>query len=246
MGNLVKTISTTLTKEHLVYMLSEGWKELYGSYPSNDSLALLWAQVVLETGLKSCYNWNLGNVKRNGNHDYCMYRCSEIINGKEQWFDPPHPQTHFNAYESDIAGAKEYIQFISQRKRYRQAWQAVLKGDPTAFSHALKVAGYYTADEGLYTRGIVKLTNQFKKYMAAKPLQPATTKPPVEPVKTTVERPVVEPEPQLPDISEIQLIFDWNHKSHSLAVEDTPPLTLTFLEKIFSFILELIKSFSKK
>lgn len=169
MGKLFEDKLTKLNELEAAQYLAEAWNSLYGEYPSTESLAVLWAKTALETGRwKSihCYNW--GNIKKSANENYCMFRCSEIIKGKEQWFDPPHPQTWFRAYETATEGALDYLRFLSQNKRYAKAWEAVHKGDPALFCHELKAGGYYTASESLYTHGVVSLTNEFKKKIASK------------------------------------------------------------------------------
>lgn len=166
MGEFIKAEVKEISEGEATYALREGWKSIYDEYPSNNSLALLWAQWALETGRgKAIHCYNFGNLKRSSGDptDWTMYRCSEIIDNKEVFFDPPHPQTHFRAYRSVIDGAKDYILFLSKRKRYLKAWEEVKKGDPAAFGHELKVAGYYTANEARYTAIIVKVTNEFLK-----------------------------------------------------------------------------------
>jgi len=164
--------------------LREAWKRIYKSYPSNKSLALLWSQSALETG-RWCIirNYNFGNIKkRHANPKYkitddkcyfTMFKCGEVINGKHIMFDPPHVQTHFRSYMNAVEGAEDYIRFVSKKKRYVKAWKQVLKGDPVAYSKELGRAGYYTANEALYTKGVVRLTNEFlrkaKKLLAWKP-----------------------------------------------------------------------------
>src|SRR5690242_20203330 len=103
MGKLIEAKITTLSENEAVHILRESWFKLFNHYPSNDTLALLYAQSALETGRwKKIYNYNFGNIKRNGDEDYCMFKCNEIINGKTIWFNPPHRQTWFRAYPSAI------------------------------------------------------------------------------------------------------------------------------------------------
>lgn len=164
MGNLIENKITPLSEMDAGHGLNEAWKQLYGSYPSINSLALVWAQSALETGRwKSIHNFNWGNIKRSNDEDYCMYRCNEKINGKWVWFDPPHPQTWFRAYSSATEGACDYLSFLSKRPRYQKAWEAIEKGNVYNFGHELHQAGYYTADEQQYTHGLVSLTEEFKK-----------------------------------------------------------------------------------
>jgi hypothetical protein len=257
---LYKAAKTVLTKKTLINMLNEGWKELYGKYPKKESLAVLSAQVCIETGLKFCWLNNLGNIKRYGEHDWQAYRCSEIINGKEEWFDPPHKMTQFCAYLSPSQGAKEYIEFVSKRKRYQKAWQSVLAGDPKAYAINLHDAGYYTASVALYSKGCISLFNMFMKDIDSL-LDPNCvftsvnfecitedyfSKPTEQPTATVTEPEIVS---DLPDLSEfgIEIIpFNWTDESHLETIPDELPLTLTSLEKIFSLILQFIKMFQKK
>lgn len=163
MGQLIPAQVKQIGEGEAAYALREAWKKLYGDYPSNNSLALMWSQWALETGRgKAIWNYNFGNIKRSADEDYCMYRCNEDINGKLEWFDPPNKQTWFRSYSTAVDGAYDYIRFLSQKQRYQIAWAAVKAGDPAAFGHALKMAGYYTANEAQYTKGLVSLTNEFK------------------------------------------------------------------------------------
>src|SRR5690606_17074332 len=60
--------------------------------PSDDAIAKLLSQSRLETGHFSyCYNHNWGNVKRSPDKGpFHMIRCNEKLDGKWEWFDPPH------------------------------------------------------------------------------------------------------------------------------------------------------------
>jgi hypothetical protein len=161
---LVDAIKTNFSEEQLVYALKNAWIKIYNQEPKKESLAILYAQIAVEIGRgKECYNWNLGNIKKTENHKYCMFRCSEIIDGYEIFFDPPHPQTHFNAYENFEDGIFSYLNFLSKRTRYEKAWQEVISGNPIKYSAALKVAGYYTASLKIYTNAIISLFNEFMK-----------------------------------------------------------------------------------
>lgn len=160
---------TKLSEVDAVKALKEAFKNIYKSYPSNNTLAILYAQTALETGRFAkgfhCYNW--GNIKSRPDDGFywTMFRCSEVINGVNTFFDPPHDQCKFKAYKTAIEGAEDYINFLSKRKRYVAAWAALLEGNPEKYSHELKIAGYYTANEALYTKGVISLTNEFhRKY----------------------------------------------------------------------------------
>ena len=145
---------------------------LEGSTPSNARLVVLVAQSALETGRwKSIHCWNFGNVKAGPDYEwlYCQFRCNEVIDGKLQWFDPPHPQCNFRAFTSIDAGAVDHIRFLSGRKRYAAAWAAAKQGDPAAFVHALKVAGYFTADEVPYLKAVTSLFREYMLLLSGEP-----------------------------------------------------------------------------
>ena len=162
----------TLQEAEATYALREAWHKVYGQYPSDKSLGVLWAKSALETGRwKSIHCYNFGNIKKkrasstgpDDGHFFTMFRCGEIINGKNMMFDPPHYQTHFRAYKTVADGAEDYIRFVSQKTRYKKAWQKVIEGDPKGYAYELKIAGYYTASLELYTSGVVRLFNEFMK-----------------------------------------------------------------------------------
>src|SRR3990172_5873638 len=171
----VPCVITKLEEGEAVYALREAWKRIYGNYPTNKSLALLWSQWCLESGRgKFCRNYNFGNIKKRHSNAttkieddgslFAMFEnVGEIINGKQVIFQPPHLQTHFRAYKTVTDGAEDYIKFISQKKQYQKAWLAVIAGDPERFGHELKISGYYTASEQLYTKGIIRLTEEFMR-----------------------------------------------------------------------------------
>lgn len=127
-------------------------------YPSKESLAILLSQSALETGnWKSIWNYNFGNIKRIKDKTFTMFRCSEIINGKEIFFNPPHIQTHFLAHKDIQEGADFHINFLKNRTRYQKAWQCIINGNVKDYSHELKQAGYYTASEELYNKGLLRI-----------------------------------------------------------------------------------------
>jgi hypothetical protein len=45
--------------------------------------------------------------------------------------------------------------------RYQRAWDAVIDGDPRVFARELKLAGYYSDHEDVYTRSMVALAGGF-------------------------------------------------------------------------------------
>lgn len=85
-----------------------------------------------------------------------------LVNGlKEVWFYPNNSVCCFRAYDTLRDGAFDYFDLL--RKRFASAWPAVEAGDPAQFSHLLKKANYYTADESHYTRSLVSIFNEYKR-----------------------------------------------------------------------------------
>ncbi len=156
---------TPLDAKNVARAFRSAYETVCGVTPSRECLALMVAQSALETGRwKSIHRYNFGNVKASESYEgyYCQFRCNEVINGKVQWFDPPHLQTNFRAFLELEVGALDHVKFL-QRPRYAKAWVALQGGTPLAFVETLKAAGYFTADAGPYARAVVSL---WKEYLA--------------------------------------------------------------------------------
>jgi hypothetical protein len=164
-ATLVPDLLTPAAPVAVVRSIRSGLETLLGRTPSNAHVAVLTAQSALESGRwRSMHRFNLGNVKASESYEYlyCQFRCDEVIGGKLEWFDPPHPQTNFRAFMDLDTGAMDYLRFLAKRARYSSSWHAAESGDPALFVHALKNAGYFTADEAPYRRAVQSL---FVEYM---------------------------------------------------------------------------------
>lgn len=160
--SIVPTVRTQVAAADLYAAMRTAWQSMMSGEPcSRASLLTMLAQSALETGFwHSCWCNNLGNVKHvsGDGHDFYQIRCNEIIGGHVVWIDPPNPGCSFVAYPDLEAGVRDYL--IALRGRFRSAWPAVLAGDPAEFCHQLKLARYYTADEELYTAGVLRCYHQ--------------------------------------------------------------------------------------
>lgn len=160
-----------------------------GSAPADNVLALALAKTALETGRWKkihCFNW--GNIKAGEIYEgmYTCFPLNEVLNGKVVWFSPEgqhvsglgtplvgppmavppgHPQARMRAYANRYDGARSYVDFVSGG-RYANAWRLLLEGDAVSYVHALKVAGYFTADESAYARGVLLMQAEFIKTLA--------------------------------------------------------------------------------
>ena len=156
-------VPTTLTEEELAFYLRQAWKEIYNAEVTKQQLCILWCHTSLEVGRgKFIYNNNFGNIKRREGQPYTSYKCNEILNGKAHWFEPYHPQTFFQSWDSPVEGAKAYLQFLN-KKRYQPALQALKEGSIEKYCAKLKEGGYFTADLNYYTNLMVKLSKSFDK-----------------------------------------------------------------------------------
>ncbi len=161
---LVPTVRTICTQQELIKALIKSWQDLFQNTPSKASICIILAQHQIETGNYACWNWNLCNVKYvafNGDVDYCALKgVWEIINGVRVELPPENPGSWFRSFKSLAEGSDFYLKFLSNG-RYKAAWDAVIEGNPQKFSHLLKVAGFYTADEATYTRAVAAYFNKF-------------------------------------------------------------------------------------
>jgi hypothetical protein len=151
---------TPISPQALYLALKAAAPLAVGCELSRASLLVLLAQIDEETGWRSCHANNLGNVKhvKGDGHDYVMFSCSEVIEGVDTPFDPPHPTTWFRAYATLDEGCVDYLRLL--QRRFYLAWAAVLTGDPAQFAHLLRTQHYYTADEARYTAAVVALDKQ--------------------------------------------------------------------------------------
>lgn len=185
-------VKTPAAPIDVAHALIAAWGVLFGVHPPHkESIAILLAQWCLETGRgRSMWCYNFGNAKsRSGDgRSWCYFACNEVLSPQDVqhyvagaqprtdgkpgpnavatsatvvWFYPSHPGCRFRAFHTIDEGALDYMGMLN--RRFARAWPAVLAGDPAAFSHALKMQGYYTADEGQYTRGVIAI---FKEMMA--------------------------------------------------------------------------------
>ena len=159
---------TPLTADEAAKALAAGYKQVTGKAPTANVLKLLVAQSGLETGnWQSIHNYNFGNAKATGSDPYYTYfRCSEVINGVEQFFDPPSPQCKFAAHKTAADGAAHYISVLKNRENW---WNGLQTGTPQGFVAGLTTAPkYFTADPTKYGNTLAELATQYealaKKY----------------------------------------------------------------------------------
>jgi len=149
----------------------EAWKSLYGNVPSKETIGVLWGQYMIETGGKSIWNYNIGNVKHVSGDGYNWFDLPgtwEIVNGQKVVLPEGSAGRLFRAYDSFGHAFKSHLKFLE--KRYSRGWEALKDGDPVEFVHDIKAGrdgivgtndDYFTGDLETYTNIVV---GNFKKF----------------------------------------------------------------------------------
>lgn len=167
MATLVPDKLTPLDEADAIRAFADGWSVALRQDPSPRQLAIVVAHVILENaaGFRALHWWCFGNVKASPKWPgkYCMYRCNEVIDGVVRWFDPPHPQTWFRAYDSAAEGAEAHVRFLAEdsdhdgKNYYAPAWERLLAGDADGFVRALSRLGYFTGPVDAYAKAVVSI-----------------------------------------------------------------------------------------
>jgi len=158
---IVQDKLTPLAPEAASAALSAAYQRLTGAAPSQAVLGLLIAQSALETDAwRAIHNFNFGNQKAGTDYPTIVqFRCSEIIDGVERFFDPPDSTCNFRAYDNAADGALDYVRVLHSRPHW---WQGLHTGDPSAFVDALATPPkYFTASPALYKSAVLMRLQQF-------------------------------------------------------------------------------------
>lgn len=162
MGNRVQRVRTEVSEPQMAQAIIEAWKDMFGTVPFKEQVALVLAQNSLETGSrKSMWNYNIGNITTNGKDSYDYF---DDLKTDEQISPGVWKKMNlkYRAYPTLKDGAKDYLKLLSG-KHYSNAWEHIKNPDPAAFSKALKQSGYYTANEAPYTKTLSSLFGKYTK-----------------------------------------------------------------------------------
>ena len=145
---------TPINQVELANVLREGHRNVFGSYPSRNRLAVGWAQVAIENrqGLET-YNHNLGNINSAPTRPYYVKR------------------NRFKAHPDFITGAEDYWRVV--RKMCSRSLVHFDNGDPYSAAQALYGCGYYGADRHLYGRAMQQLYAQVQGSVIPRLQQPS-------------------------------------------------------------------------
>lgn len=163
-GTLHPTERTLVSNKDFIKSLIKEWNKMFGELPSKETVCVVYAKYMIETGGKNIWNYNFGNIKKSltDNHQDGYVMLSgvwEIINGKRVVFPKEHPQSYFRWYPNLDAAMHDYLILISS-PRYKTSFAALKTGSPAQYAQALKNAGYYTASVESYTAGVVLFFNK--------------------------------------------------------------------------------------
>lgn len=160
---------TPLVDVELAGSILHVYRTLWGKELGRRGLCCFLAQVILETGRVYCYWWDIGNVKASASYRGMVqyYRCSEIIAGVEQHFDPYNPVACFRAWQDLGQGVEQHLRFLGmvtnsagRPNRYQAMFDAAVAGDIVGMIDEAARAGYMTANKDLYLRGAQQLFAQ--------------------------------------------------------------------------------------
>ena len=151
----VEPRKTSVSRADLKSAITNALTKLNGSAPSQNLVDTLTAQASLETASgQSMYNFNFGGIKgASPSGNTALLKTHEVLDGKDVVI-----KDGFRAYNSLDEGALDYVK--TMRDRFGSALAPAAAGDTAGFAHALKKAGYYTASESDYAKGISRLMGQ--------------------------------------------------------------------------------------
>jgi hypothetical protein len=147
-------------------------------YPiSRRAIRLASAQIAIESGLSSCWNYNLSGMKTSpnnkGGYSWQFFRTRERFNDVQYaaakaagplqdagtdaglhnvYLLPKHPWCCFRAFESLQEAMTDHLATLV--RKFPLGWAGLLTGDAAAFAHGLRQNGYYTATEKSYAGGL--------------------------------------------------------------------------------------------
>lgn len=146
---------TPVTREQLRGAIARALERTQGARPDPALVDVLTAHASLETASGArMYNYNFGGIKgRAPSGGTAVCKTHEVIGGREVAI-----RDGFRAYRSLDEGALDYVKLM--QGRFGAALPAAARGDIAGFAHALKKAGYYTAAEADYARGLAALAGR--------------------------------------------------------------------------------------
>lgn len=167
---------TPLTYDDICNALVRCW-EITDANQTRKACRLAAAQIAIESGLASCWNFNISGIKskpNNGKTHWQFFTTTERFNdaqlaeaqrrgpgieivGPSEGLTlvkvhPRHPYCCFRAFESLEAAVLDHL--LTLQLKFPAGFKGLMSGDAAAFAHGLKISGYYTATEHAYAAGL--------------------------------------------------------------------------------------------
>ncbi|MBS2020687.1 MAG: glucosaminidase domain-containing protein [Deltaproteobacteria bacterium] len=151
-GREVKLERTPATRSELRAAIRRAFVRSEGAEPPEKLVEVLTAHACLETASGDrMYNFNFAGIKGYSPAGMtAVARTREVLGGKDVEI-----RDGFRAYATIDEGARDYVNVM--KGRFAGALGPAARGDVAGFAHALKSAGYYTAAESDYAKGLAGL-----------------------------------------------------------------------------------------
>jgi hypothetical protein len=145
--------------------------------PTRKACRLAAAQIAIESGLSSCWNYNVSGIKakpNNGKTHWQYFTTTERFTEEQLAYaqrlapgievvgpsegltlvkvHPKHPYCCFRAFETFPEAMKDHL--LTLQVKFPDGFRGLMTGDPAAFAHGLKANRYYTAVEHVYKEGL--------------------------------------------------------------------------------------------
>lgn len=143
--------------------LARAWRSVVGTHPSEQTLAVLWAQWAHETGRgQRMHAYNFAGIKGRGPSG-----ASVVVWTREGTTSSDLVRRTFRAYRAPSEGARDYLRLLAGR--YPSALRAAREGNALNFVSALDQGGYFTGDTRAYLRAVVSLSLECRRRGLSRP-----------------------------------------------------------------------------
>lgn len=137
--------------------LARAWRAVQGAHPSEQTLAVLWAQWAHETARgQRMHAYNFAGIKGRGPSG-----ASVVVWTREGSTSSDLVRRTFRAYRAPSEGARDYVRLLAER--YPSALRAAREGNALNFVSALDQGGYFTGDTRAYLRAVLSLSVECRR-----------------------------------------------------------------------------------
>ncbi|HWP05664.1 MAG TPA: glucosaminidase domain-containing protein [Polyangiaceae bacterium] len=149
--------NTPMAEGDAALHLARAWHQIFNARPSEQTLAVLWAQWAHEIARgQRMHAYNFAGIKGRG-----PTGASVVVWTREGVAPSDLVKRTFRAYRSAGEGARDYMRLLATR--YPQALRAARDGNVYGFVSALDTGGYFTADTRAYLRAVTSLSNECRR-----------------------------------------------------------------------------------